>query len=268
MNAGQQLSVLIVDDERAARQRLEELLALEPHTEVVGTARNGREAVEAIARLKPDLVLLDVQMPGLSGIEVVREIGPANMPAVVFVTAYDQHAISAFELAAVDYLLKPFADERFGQAMERARQNVRLRRIGGLQDGLRVLLGASAPPPAAGPASARYLERIAVETRGQVRVVPVERVDFITADGSYVDLHVGEDTFLIREKMQVLEERLDPDRFFRIHRSTIVQLDRIERLLYGSGGDYSVRLRDGRNLRVSRGRYAELQQRLGLLSDE
>ena len=265
MKTDETLSVLIVDDERAARQRLEELLAREPHTEVVGTARNGREAVEALARLEPDLVLLDVQMPGLSGIEVVREVGPANMPVVVFVTAYDQHAISAFELAAVDYLLKPYADERFAQALERARDKVRLRRVDALRDHLRLLLDHSAAsPPTTEAASPRYLERIAVETRGQIRVVPVERIDFITADGSYVDLHVGEDTFLIREQMQVLEERLDPGRFYRIHRSTIVQLDRVERLLYNSGGDYAVRLRDGRNLRVSRGRYTELQQRLGL----
>lgn len=268
MSADENLKVLIVDDERAARHRLEELLAREPHAEVVGMATNGREAVEAIARLDPDLVFLDVQMPGLTGVDVVRKIGPSNMPAVIFVTAYDQYAIEAFEMAALDYLLKPFDDERFEQALSRARSMLAVRAMNDLQRRLDALLGdAPDQPSRSSPTSAadrRYLERIGVDMRGQMRIVPVDKIDFITASSSYAELHVGENTFVIREKMQALEERLDPNHFFRIHRGTIVQLDRIDTLIYSSGGDYAVRLHDGRQLRVSRGRYEDLQQRLGL----
>lgn len=268
MTANEKLKVLIVDDERAARHRLEDLLARHADVEVVGQASSGREAVEAIARLAPDLVFLDVQMPGLSGMEVVREVGPSHMPAVIFVTAYDQYAIEAFDVAALDYLLKPFDDERFKQALARARAMLAVRAIDDLQRRLATLLGGTPAPvpfsassPAAEP---RYLERIGVEMRGQMRIVPVERIDFITASGSYAELHVGDDTFVIRAQMQALEERLDPSRFFRIHRSTIVQLDRVDSLIFSAGGDYAVRLRDGRHLRVGRGRYEDLQQRLGL----
>ena len=261
------LRVLVVDDERAARQRLEDLLALRSDVEVAGTATTGREAVDAIARLQPDLVFLDVQMPGLSGVEVVRTIGPRHMPAVIFVTAYDEYAIEAFELAALDYLLKPFDDERFEQALRRARETLAVREMKDLQRRLGTLLGQVSDPGQAAAtrtAETRYLERIGVEMRGQMRIVPVERIDFITASGAYAELHVGNDKFLIRERMQALEERLDPSQFFRIHRSTIVQLDRVESVLYSAGGEYGIRLSDGRTLRVSRGRYEELQDRLGL----
>ncbi|NBC18183.1 MAG: response regulator [Bacteroidetes bacterium] len=267
MTAAPSLRVLVVDDEALARQRLLDLLDAAADTDVVGTAGTGREAVEAIRSLTPDLVFLDVQMPGLTGLGVVREVGPEQMPVTVFVTAYDQHALKAFELAAVDYLLKPFEDERFRQALRRARDQVRLREVDALQDRLMTLLQARDQPEAAldvPTSSTDYLERIAVEMRGQVRVVPVERIDYIEADGAYAELHAGEDTFVIRERMQTLEDRLDPELFFRIHRSTIVQLDRVEALLIGSGGDYAVRLADGTRLRVSRSRYEALSQRLGL----
>ena len=260
MSTREKLKVLIVDDERAARHRLQELLDRHAGVQVAGTAANGREAVEAIGKLRPDLVFLDVQMPGLTGMEVVQTVGPDNMPAVVFVTAYDQYAIEAFDVAAVDYLLKPFDDERFEQTLARARKALAARTMGELREQLAALVDESAGRSD----EPRYLERIGVDMRGQMRIVPVEQVDFITADGSYAELHVGESTYVVREQMQVLEERLDPGRFFRIHRSTIVQLDRVEALLYGTGGDYAVRLRDERQLRVSRGRYEELQARLGL----
>lgn len=264
MTTDKKLQVLIVDDERAARQRLEDLLAREADVEVVGQATNGREAIEAMGRLAPDLVFLDVQMPGLTGLDVVREVGPEHMPAVVFVTAYDQYAIEAFDVAAIDYLLKPYDDERFGQALARGREKLAAQAANDLQRRLATLLGGESAPAAPGTAQSRYLERIGVDMRGQMRIVPVERIDFIRASGSYAELHVGEDTFVIREQMQALEERLDPSRFFRIHRSTIVQLDRVESLKYSAGGDYAVRLGDGRHLRVSRGRYEDLQERLGL----
>lgn len=264
MTADNTLQVLIVDDEEAARHRLEDLLAHEENTEVVGQATNGREAIQAIERLAPDLVFLDVQMPGLTGIDVVREVGPEHMPAVIFATAYDQYAIDAFDMAAVDYLLKPYDDERFEQALARARERLATQSMENVTHRLKALLSGESAPESTGDAEPHYLERIGVDMRGQMRIVPVDRIDFITASGPYAELHVGEDTFVIRERMKVLEERLDPRLFYRIHRSTIVQLDRIESLKYSSGGEYAVRLRDGRHLRVSRGRYEELQQRLGL----
>jgi two-component system LytT family response regulator len=252
------LRVLVVDDEPLGRQRLLDLLADEVDLNVT-TADSGRAAVASIRAARPDLVFLDVQMPGLTGLDVVRTIGAESMPATVFVTAYDRHAIDAFELAAIDYLLKPFEDERFRQALERARRVIRLRGVDEARGRLITLLGG-APPPA-GPG---YQERIAVEMRGQVRVVPVDRVDFIEADGPYAVVHAGGESFVIRERMQVLEERLDPARFIRVHRSTIVQLDRVEALLVARGGDYAARLRDGTRIRVARGRRDILAAALGL----
>jgi two-component system LytT family response regulator len=229
---------------------------------VVGEAGNGRSAVGAIRSERPDVVFLDVQMPGLSGLDVVREVGPGAMPVTVFVTAYDRHALEAFDLAALDYLLKPFEDERFRQALARSREAVRLRQVDELRGRLIGLLGGAGAPPAPGPSA--YLERVAVEMRGQVRVVPVDRIDYIEADGPYAVLHAGAETFVIRERMQTLEERLDPDRFARIHRSTIVQLDRVEALLVAGGGEYAARLTTGARVRVARGRRDALAEKLGL----
>jgi len=257
------LRVLVVDDEPLGRERLLDLLADEPDVEVVGTAGSGRAAVAAIRASSPDVVFLDVQMPGLTGLDVVREITPEAMPVTVFVTAYDRHALDAFDLAALDYLLKPFEDDRFRQALVRAREAVRLREVDALRGRLLTLLATGGDALTA-PAREAYLERIAVEMRGQLRVVPVERIDYIEADGPYAVLHAGEERFVLRERMQTLEERLDPARFIRVHRSTIVQLDRVEALLVARGGDYAARLRDGTRIRVARGRRDALAERLGL----
>ena len=270
------LRVVIADDELLARQRIADLLAKEEHVEIVAEATNGAEAVEKIRALKPDLVFLDVQMPALTGLEVAEAIGD-ELPATIFVTAFDKFALKAFDIAAVDYLVKPFDDERFEQAFRRARKAIELQEVQKMTRRLLSLLhandstagaalattqSAAAPPPA--PAKRDYLERISVETRGQLRVVPVDRVDYITASGPYAELHVGERTFAIRERMATLEERLDPEVFFRIHRSAIVRLDRIDTLLRASGGDYAVRLKDGTELSVSRNRWVELEQRIGV----
>jgi two-component system LytT family response regulator len=257
------LRVLVVDDEPLARQRLLDLLTRADGVDIAGTAGSGREAVEQIGALAPDLVFLDVQMPGLSGLDVVRAVGPEAMPVTVFATAYDRHALEAFEVAALDYLLKPFEDERFFQALARARDAVRLREVDRLRDRLLALLARETPPPP-GDDAPRYLERFAVEMRGQLRVVPVDALDFVRADGPYAELHAGGETFVIRERMQALEARLDPAHFVRIHRSTIVRLDRVEALLTAAGGDYAVRLKDGTRLRVSRARRDALAERLGL----
>ena len=234
------IRVLIVDDEPLARQRIEDLLAKESNVSIAGIARDGDEAVELIRDLAPDLVFLDVQMPGRTGLDVVQAIGAEAMPPTIFTTAYEQFASKAFDIAAVDYLVKPFDDERFAQALARARK----------------VIATLAP-------KSEYLDRIPVESRGQIRVVPVAKIDYITASGPYAELHIGERVFAVREKMQTLEEQLDPNVFFRIHRSAIVRLDRIDALLHAAGGDYAVRLKDGTELSVSRSRREELEERVG-----
>jgi two-component system, LytTR family, response regulator len=268
---GPNLRVLIVDDEALGRQRVEDLLRHEEGVDIVGFADNGDSAIEAIRNLKPDLVFLDVQMPRRTGLEVVRDVGPDNMPPTIFVTAYDRYALDAFDVAAVDYLVKPFDDERFEQAFQRARKMIGLTELGKLSDQLRTVLNGTNPNAAsAAPASLSnsvatgYLERIAVEMRGQVRVVPVVTIEYIAASGPYAEIHVGDRTYIIRERMQTLEERLDPTHFFRIHRSVIVRLDQIETLLREAGGDYAVQLRCGARLSVSRNRVEPLEKWMGL----
>jgi two-component system LytT family response regulator len=274
---GKTLRVLIVDDEALARQRLEDLLRHQENVEIVGFADNGDAAINAIRTLQPDLVFLDVQMPGATGIDVIRTIGTQDMPATVFVTAYDQYALKAFDMAAIDYLVKPFDDERFEQAFARARRLIELEEVDRLSEQLlAVLQGGGHPGAAGGPGGGalpqgaagkpEYLERIAVETRGQVRVVPVGDIEYITASGPYAELHANGRAHVIRERMQMLEERLDPAKFFRIHRSAIVRLDQIETLLRDPGGDYGVKLRSGVQLSVSRNRVEQLERWMGLAS--
>jgi two-component system, LytTR family, response regulator len=267
MTDSRTLRVLIADDEPLARHRIEDLLRDEPDGEVVARSEDGLEAVEAIRALRPDLVFLDIQMPRATGLDVVARVGAAQMPATIFVTAFDAHALKAFDVAAVDYLLKPFDDERFAQALARARERVRLRDMEAVTRRLLSVLGEPAASPAAAPAAPPraddpYVHRIPVDVRGQVHYVPMETVDYITASGPYAELHVGAQAHLIRERMQVLERRLDPARFFRIHRSAIVQLDRVESLQPRAGGEVAVRLRGGRELTVSRSRRRELEARL------
>ena len=262
MTPAKPLRVLIADDERLARQRLEDLLVHESDVEIVGRTDNGLMTIAAIRELEPDLVFLDIQMPGKTGLEVVREIGANEMPPVIFTTAYD-HAVAAFDLAAIDYLIKPFDDERFEKAFRRARKMIELNQVSKLSEELRALLGASAGQSGAVDKS-QYLERIAVEMRGQVRVVPVKQIDYMIASGPYAELYVGDKRYLIRERMQTLEERLDPVKFFRIHRSAIVRLDLIETLIRNPGGDYAVQLKGGVKLKVSRSRFERLEQQMGL----
>lgn len=277
------LRVLVVDDEPLNRQRVEDLLAHEHAIAEVLTAASGPEAIAKIRAHHPDLVFLDVQMPGKSGLDVVRELGH-EMPATIFVTAHDAHALTAFELAAVDYLVKPFDDERFEQAFQRARRHIELEDVDRLRNQLLAALqgvsgvggresGTPLPPgpdsgprgtPVAPPPAPDYLERIPVETRGKVRVVPVNEIDYIVASGPYAELHVGDRRHIIREAMQTLEDRLDPARFVRVHRSIIVRLDLIDALLKGAGGDYEVQLRTGARLKVSRSRREELERRMGI----
>jgi len=260
------IRVLVVDDEPLARMRIEDLLAHEEGTVIVGSATNGIEAVERIRTLKPDLVFLDVQMPGKTGIEVVREIGAEQMPATIFVTAYDQFAVQAFDVAAVDYLVKPFDDERFEAAFARARQRLSAEGMQKLREQLlSVLGGSSAPPhPPITVSPPPYLERIAVEMRGKVRSIPVDQIDYIVADGPYAELHTGDRRHVIRESMQTLEERLDPKRFMRVHRSAIVRLDLIDALKRRPAGDGELLLKGGARVRVSRTRRDAIERWLGI----
>ena len=261
--------VLVVDDEPLARMRIEDVLSHIEGAELVGSASNGIEAVEMIRALKPDLVFLDVQMPGKTGVEVVRDVGPAAMPATIFVTAYDQFAVQAFDVAAVDYVVKPFDDERLEAAFERARSRLALEGLGQLRQQLLAVLQSPAPagseppnPRASEPP--QYLERLAVEMRGKVQSIPVDQIDYIVQSGPYAELHSGGRRHLIREAMQTLEERLDPRKFMRVHRSMIVRLDLVEALHRGTGGDYEVQLKGGARVKVSRSRREALERWLGV----
>ena len=265
------LRVLIVDDEPLGRRRVAGLVKKEPAVEIVGMIGDGVAAVDAIRSMSPDLVFLDVQMPGMSGLEVVRTIGPAQMPTVVFVTAYDKHALAAFDLAAIDYLVKPFDDDRFREAFQRARRKVRLEEANRLREMLASVLEETdrgrreAGGGEGGDRSEKlYVERIPVESRGKVRYIPVADIDYIVASGPYAELVVADRKHLIREAMQNLEDRLDPRRFFRIHRSAIVQLDRIDSLLKSPSGDCDVQLKSGVKIKVARSRREELEQRLAM----
>jgi two-component system LytT family response regulator len=258
------LRVLVVDDEPPGLKRVLNLLAEEPNVEIVGTAENGIEAIEAIRNLRPDLVFLDIQMPGKTGLEVIREVGFEEMPATIFVTAYDEYALRAFDLAAVDYLVKPFDDERFEQAFSRARRTVEMEGRNRVLDQLVAVLQGSAPLAAkAQTPPTKYLERIAVQTRGKISVVSVAEIDYITASGVYAELHVGARNHLIRETIQMLEERLDPKQFLRIHRSVIVRMDLVDALFRSPSGDLEVQLKGGVRLRVGRSRREIVQRRLG-----
>jgi two-component system LytT family response regulator len=263
------IRILVVDDEPLARQRIVDMLGAEDGVSVIGEIDNGDSAIEAIRSLRPDLVFLDVQMPGRTGLEVVREIGPDEMPLTIFVTAYDKHALEAFEVAAVDYLVKPFDDDRFEQAMQRARRIIELHEVNRLRSRLlSVLQGGEREidraPPSPPPDRGEYLERIPVEMRGKVRVVPVTEIEFILASGPYAELYSGDRKYVIRESMQTLEDKLDPNMFIRTHRSVIVRLDQIDTLHKAPGGDYDVQLKSGRRLRVSRSRLEALEKKLGL----
>lgn len=271
------LSVLVVDDERYARERLVELLDPRDEVDEIERADSGSDAVEALRTSTYDLVFLDVQMPERTGVEVIETIGPSNMPPTIFVTAYDQYALKAFEYAALDYLLKPFDDDRFEQAFQRGLEMHSLHEAEVVADRFRRFLHASDGPPstaesdtdASPPADTdgqsddpAYLERLTIDLPGKVRVIPVQDIRYVTAEGAYVKIHTAEETYLLRERMHVLEDRLDPSAFARIHRSTIVRLDLVETVRHRSGGDYTVRLETGEELDVSRSRRKDLLARL------
>ena len=248
--------VIIADDEPLARERLRTLLAGEPWIEIVGECHDGPSAVEAIQTLAPDLVFLDVQMPGATGFDVIQAIGPDQMPCVIFVTAYDRYALKAFDVHALDYLLKPFDRGRFQQALARARQQLDRQSSGDLERRLLQLVQDLRSPH-------HRLERFVVKSGGRVFFVRSDEIDWIEAAGNYVKLHVGSEAHLFRETMNTLESQLDPDLFFRVHRSHIVNIERVRELQPWFNGEYVVFLRDGTRLTLSRGYREKLQERIG-----
>ncbi|WP_396223452.1 LytR/AlgR family response regulator transcription factor [Gemmatimonas sp.] len=290
------MRVLIVDDETLARQRVRRLLQNEADVEIVGEAESGLEAVTMIRELRPDLVCLDVQMPGLDGFGVLREIDGGPVPMVLFVTAYDEHAQRAFDVHAVDYVLKPVDGDRFRAAFDKARKQranaVAAERLGELLetvrrladgagetlDGAAALAGlalggggsstatAAAAPTAAGAtaSSGSYASRILVKQDGRMFFVKTTEIDWIEADRNYVRLHVGKTAHTIRERISHLEETLDPRLFARIHRSTIVNLNRVREMQQWFSGDYVVILEDGTRLRLSRHYRDRVEKQVGV----
>lgn len=253
------MKILIVDDEPLARERVRRHLRDEPGIEIVGEAGNGREAVTAIEEKTPDLVFLDVQMPEMNGFDVLKALEENKIPAIVFTTAYDKYAIQAFEFHALDYLLKPFSRERFRRSVRHAREQLENSRQSGNIDERLVSLLENLK-------AKKYLERIVVKSSGRVFFIKTEEIDWIEAAGNYLKLHVGRDAHLIRETMQSIEAKLDPEKFFRIHRSTLVQIDRIKELHPLFGGDYAVILRNGTELSLSRNYRDRLPELFGNLS--
>ena len=259
------LRALIADDEPLAREAVRILLDRAEGVDVMWEAADGRSAVEAIHEHQPDLVFLDVQMPHLDGFGVVEAVGPEAMPATVFVTAYDAHALRAFDAAAVDYLVKPFDDARFARALDRARVVAADRGIerdpgrgGALPAPLRRLLNALETEAEEPPA-----DRLLVREGARLVVVPVAAIDWVEAAGDYVALHVGPRTHLLRETLGGLCDRLDGRRFVRVHRSAAVQVDRVRDVRPTASGDARVWLRDGTEVRASRRYWKDLEARLG-----
>ena len=244
------LRAVIADDEAVARKRIRRLLSAESGIAVVAECEDGARAVETITSEQPDLVFLDVQMPELDGFEVLRALNPKKLPAIVFVTAHDRYALRAFDVHAIDYLLKPFTRERFRVALDRARHQIQRR---GVDAGLASLADALRHQP-------RYLSRVSVRTGGRIILVDLATVDWIETADNYVRLHCGRREYLMRETLAALEQQLDPERFARIHRSAIVQIDRIAELHPGSHGDMDVVLIDRQTLPLSRHYRANLHQ--------
>jgi two-component system LytT family response regulator len=248
--------VVIADDEPLARERLRMLLGTEDWIDVVAECVDGTSTIAAIQKLRPDLVFLDVQMPGATGFDVIDAVGAARMPFVIFVTAYDRYALRAFDVHALDYLLKPFDRDRFQRAVARARQQLERDANGELERRLLAIVRDLKP-------AHQRLERFVVKSAGRVFFVRAEEIDWIEAAGNYVKLHVGTDTHLFRETMNALEAQLDPDFFFRIHRSHIVNIERVKELQPWFNGEYVVFLRTGARLTLSRGYREKLQERIG-----
>jgi two-component system, LytTR family, response regulator len=250
------IRAMVVDDEPLARRRILDLLEEAEDVEVVAECANGQDAIEAFEESPPDLLFLDIQMPELDGFDVLQAIGIGQVPVVIFVTAYDQFALRAFEAHAMDYLLKPFDDERFEAALQRARERIREREGGDLDRRLRALLGDVR-------GGRGYLQRLVVPTGHRSLFIRTEEIDWIEAERNYVRLHVGGRSYLLRENLSRMESALDPATFCRIHRSTIVNIDRIRAVESLFRGEYLVVLQDGTELTSGRSYRTALHQLMG-----
>lgn len=262
------IRTLIVDDEPLAREGLQTLLDQDAEIEVVGTCADGQSALEAIRARSPDLVFLDIQMPKRDGFGVLAELKPAERPIVVFATAYDQHAIKAFEVCAIDYLLKPFSDARFATALRRAKEEVRKAQTSNLSHQVEQLLehvrdldGKRGPaaveaPPAPGP---DYADRIVLKADGALHFIKTRDVIWIEAQGDFVKVQTQGKTQLVRETLQSMEHKLDAAKFLRIHRSFLVNLEHVRKVEVALYGDYVVFMSDGSKLRLSRNYRSKLK---------
>ena len=239
------IKTLIVDDEPLARERIRRMLQDEQDIAIVGECVGGLEAVETIERLAPDLVFLDIQMPQMNGFEVLQSIELPQMPIVIFVTAFDQYALKAFEFHALDYLLKPFSKDRLRSALNRVREQIEMTQPNTVDERITALLSDL-------KTENKYLERLLLKSSGRIYFVKTEEIDWIESAGNYAKLHVGQQTHLLRETMSGLEESLNPENFLRIHRSCIVNIDRVKELHPLFSGDYVVIMNDKRELTLSR----------------
>jgi two-component system LytT family response regulator len=256
MTSAIKIRCLIVDDEPLAREKLRGMLKKHPEVETIGECVNGKEAVAAIQKENPDLLFLDIQMPEMDGFGVLKAIPAEKIPRVIFVTAYDKYALRAFEVYALDYLLKPFDRERFDKALQRARLEIQRDRGGDTNERILALLEEIKHKP-------KHLERIVIKSNGRIFFLKSEESDWIEAEGNYVRIHTGKESYLIRETITSLESQLNPKRFLRIHRSTIVNIDRIKELQPWFHGDYRILLKDGTQLTMSRSYREKLHELLG-----
>ena len=264
------IRALVVDDESLAREALLVMLKDDPEMEVIAECRNGREAVTAIREHSPDIVFLDIQMPEMDGFQLIEEVGMERMPVTVFVTAYDKHALRAFEAHALDYLLKPFDHDRFESALQRAKTFVRQQKLGEISQSLFAVLHDMKLKTGELPSdedggkperaiSKELLERVVIKTSGRIYFLKVEEIDWVEAAGDYLSLHSGSQTHLIRETMGDFHAKLDAKKFLRIHRSTIVNIERIKDIKPLFKGEYVVALTNGKRLKASRGYRHEIQ---------
>jgi len=244
-----------VDDESLARERIREMLEGDPEIEIVGDCANGKEAIQAISKLKPDLIFLDVEMPGIDGFQVLQSLETAEMPVVIFVTAYDQYAVRAFDTFALDYLLKPFDRERFERSVRRAKTQL-LKISDSMNERILSALEQIKTRPV-------HLERLVIKMNGHVFFIKAAEIDWLEAEGNYVRLHSGKESYLLRDTISALEAQLDPKQFLRVHRSAIVNIDRIQELQPWFHGEYRIILREGVQLTLSRSYREKLHELLG-----
>lgn len=256
MTHQEKIRALIVDDEPLAREKIRGLLRKDAEVEIVDECPDGQKALAAIQKYSPDVLFLDVQMPVMDGFALLQSLDRERLPAVIFVTAYDKYALRAFEVYALDYLLKPFDRERFHKALQRAKLQVRKERSSNLNHGILALIDEL-------KSKSKYLERLVIKASGRIQFLKTEELDWIEAEGNYVRLHTGKDSHLLREPIGSLESQLNPKKFLRIHRSTIVNLDKIHELQPWFHGEYRVILKNGTQLMLSRSHREKLNEALG-----